>query len=807
MTAATVGRGDEQELFSAVLDRERGLLPELVLQRQAERAAAWQKKLDVLRQLQVPAPAVPFLSGVLAAGEMFPVVRDLVATAQEIEQHVLSVLERSGPVGADHRQTIEHVSWTMASMLLEPKQALEVMKAAPPEMQLFLDTGTRRVAIPLAVGLGKTVSATALALQCHKNLTIDPYLRDPMSRGLLYTTSNVRLLCTFRDGLIAAGIPEDRIGLIYSRGVTCAHPSIAPAHVGHYPILLCTQAMVMAATARDWLPEAEKEIKRAEGKLFVDDVVMYRNRERVTVWDESFSSSLAEGLSRFQLTIANAALGNEPARQQLLAESQVLRGELDSSSLESLASGLAVLAGRLSEAADDVATVLSDKKTKAVRTVVIPDELAEQSRQLHLVGRALCGMANQGLGMALKALAQMTRVGGVEVSVLGEPGSDEAKDQALQLVRPRLVVSDKLRRLIVLDANYEASLLSKLESTVKLATSSAIFGRELEPVRYDRVSIRFYAEPAGRSAMTGKKLDNPKVRARIIREQVQRAAVTPADERCLFVTFTHHKEEGGPNFTAEIIAALRKHFPGWDQQLLIDGKWRPRVEVLTWGEHEGLNEFADCAHLFFVGVMYRPWVSPSAGASLRNQLYVRCGDNQEAFEAVDAKELEMNQAVCALLQALGRGAMRRVVNGQAGRMTAHVPIKEISGRWSGKAPCKGSPAWESLQAWMPGVQMESSSAAPLPTVTEQVMQAAEQVLDQQAPDVVSISSKALTQEMEKLLQQAGLALTRSTQQEALAALLQRNERLHAAGVETWVKPTPTSRSWMRSTAVQRQQVA
>jgi len=149
----------------------------------------------------------------------------------------------------------------MTSVLLEADAALLVAKQAPTGMQLFLDTGVRRIAWPPDVGVCNTLMATSTGVEINEQLELDPYLRHPMSRGLLYAASTTRLLANFKDGLIGMGVPEDRIGIPYSDDVGCRYPSISYGSTAHYPLLLVTQSMLMSCTAREQRRESHRPNK------------------------------------------------------------------------------------------------------------------------------------------------------------------------------------------------------------------------------------------------------------------------------------------------------------------------------------------------------------------------------------------------------------------------------------------------------------------------------------------------------------------------------------------------------------------
>ncbi|MBM5801667.1 MAG: hypothetical protein FJ077_12725 [Cyanobacteria bacterium K_DeepCast_35m_m2_023] len=383
---------------------------------------------------------------------------------------------------------------------------------------------------------------------------------------------------------------------------------------------------------------------------------------------------MAEAASRSQLTFAKGAL-SEPYAQQQIIEKAAERGvSINPQRLEELSSGITELVGDLNELVSTVREQKPDATT--VKTVVIPGVISEHADQLKTIAGLLDDMDNGGIATALESLSDMTKAGGLQVSVLGSgPAASDQDDKTgdrIHIIRPKVVISDRITRLVVLDANYEASLLAQMDPTVRLATGAEVFGRALQPKVYDHLSIRWYADASGRRHGENQGLDNRRIRRRIITEQAQRAALVPPDERCLFVTF--RKRATGPDFTAEIVDALNTYCPSWSQQVVTpDGELKPRIEILTWGAHEGLNEFSDVGHVFVIGVMRRGWVTKDAKASLRSDVFARRRGDQQSIKEVDPNVLITNQVAGALIQALGRGRMRQTINGQAGQMVAHIP--------------------------------------------------------------------------------------------------------------------------------------
>jgi hypothetical protein len=788
------------EELLALWDREVGALPELLEERSALRRSAWEEKRrgSIAQQTDRQKQLEELMGSVLSAGEARPVFRDVLEAAWAIEERALGVLRQRNRLGADHQALVEVMALSMASMLLEPKEALEIAKVAPPGMFLYLDTGVNRIVWPPDVGVCKTVMACSTGKEINTQLLLDPYLRHPMSRGLLYAASNTRLLADFRDALIGMGVQGDRIGILYSKGTECRYPSIARSQTSDYPLLLVTQSMLMGCTARE---QRREPVLR--GQLTISDLLVYRNRDRLCIWDEAFESAIAEAASRFQLTMAKGALSEPMSRQQLIRKAKEQKRQLSAEPLEELAGALAVLIDDI----NNVVAVAEGEKpcTTRVERVVIPSAIGEHADQLATAGKVLEDMNNSGMAAALDSLSEMAKLGGIQVSVLGsgpppEDGKDGRRDR-IHVVTPRIVISDRITRLVVLDANYQASRLAQMDPTLRLATGAETCGRVLQPKRYEDLSIHWYADPSGRRHGENEGLDNKRVRRRVIRDQVERAACVPPTERCLFVTFCTNK--GGPDFQAEIAAELDKCIPTWrDPVLDVSGELRQRIEFLTWGAHVGVNDYADVGHVFVVGVMRRGWVTRDAKASLRSTVFAAGRGEPGALDEVNPSELITDQAASALVQALGRGRMRLTDDGRCGQMTAHIPYKEVAGIFLGKAPCSGSPLWKEMERRLPGVRMQSSSEPPPLSGMEIVASAARQVLEALPPDVEVISSAKLRPLVDPLLPDGGKNISSKVFLNGLGLMNKENaERLAQGAVASaWVKPEPTARSWIRGGA-------
>jgi hypothetical protein len=215
------------------------------------------------------------------------------------------------------------------------------------------------------------------------------------------------------------------------------------------------------------------------------------------------------------------------------------------------------------------------------------------------------------------------------------------------------------------------------------------------------------------------------------------------------------------------------------------------VTVITWGEHVGSNDWRNCKHLFFVGVMRRVWPGDLAGKA-----FAAARGDVRAFQEQKPTMIEANQAAMEIMQAIGRGHARATIDGHAGELTVHLPYKESVGRFKGMAPCPGSPLWQELETMMPGCVLVSESVAPKASGAELVKDAAGKAL--QGVEADQITTKDLKPLVMALLPEQGAGISDQVVFRGLRLLAEANAKKVAAGEPCWVKPTEASRSWVRS---------
>jgi hypothetical protein len=447
---------------------------------------------------------------------------------------------------------------------------------------------------------------------------------------------------------------------------------------------------------------------------------------------------------------------------------------------------VSVLSGIQGPVAKTAKAALEDGMPRTVRLGAIDEPTIERIK-------AVAGWLRQGRSPgpadALEALAEMVSAGGLAVSVL--PGNPQSKDIRHTIVQPKVVISDRLKRLVILDAGYTTNAIAQMDKSVRLASGAQYAGRELMPKLFDRVKVHFYSGNSGRGdARESRGLGDTRTRLKLIRQQVERISQVPLGEASLVVTFS--KRDGdGIDFKAEIEAELDAKCPGWRDDL---GGYQ-RVTVINWGEHVGSNDWRHCRHIFFVGVLRRGWAGDLAGA-----VFAAVRGDVGAYRMANPHLIEANQAAQEIMQAIGRGHARATINGHAGELTVHLPYKESNGRYSGMAPCEGSPLWEDLKQMMPGCVMVSSVTAPKKSGAGLVAEAVSLALAELECDQITTSAlKALAMAR---LPDGGAGISEAVFKAGIKQLAEINAKRAAAGEAVWVKPSPTARSWMKAGAIE-----
>jgi hypothetical protein len=205
----------------------------------------------------------------LKAGDDSTTFAWLMVRGLQIEQRVVAVLERSGPVGEDHKALLRLMAMSLASGLLDEEAMAECHRVCP--MQEWLDAEPRRVAWSAAVGEGKTLTAASFCRAVADLVADDPELKGPMARGALYSCRTHKLLTGMLQALELMGVPRELVGVFH--GTTdAAIPSISREEISLFPILLTTQVQLRNGSARHDRHHGD----RKDSKVTLEELLVFR---------------------------------------------------------------------------------------------------------------------------------------------------------------------------------------------------------------------------------------------------------------------------------------------------------------------------------------------------------------------------------------------------------------------------------------------------------------------------------------------------------------------------------------------------
>jgi len=527
-------------------------------------------------------------------------------------------------VTATSTATADHLANTAFSLLCENLTSYgnvlsEGHKAALLEVnrvysRIALGLSVGRVAVPLDTGMGKTQSVIAFCTALHR--------LSHSGVGVLICQSKVEALCDLKRQLLNLGVPEEAVGLMH----TYKH---GPEGLDASGKLLDGYATLPAThdpSSHQILLVSHQRIRGQKTQQFN----VFRDQPRsLCVWDESLITSDVQYLLLSDLKVAVFGWGVytegqphcEPLRQYLDSCVETLM-----SALGEAKAGHPAVVVELPRLSDDEWKFYSD---------IIKDYRSDEV----LVKTRL----TQFLDMAKKPVRVV-----------------HSQDEGI--VQYTINVPSELDRVVVLDASWHIRKLERLDATISLIDSSSVVeGLKL----YDNVIVRQLFAYSGRNSLA-KEPEAVAWSAKEVAEVIRRDV--PLDQGIVIFTFKAKTKDDPVNrFRADLERS------GVDLEATIetigrDGRVqaRPRVNVLTWGMHEGLNDFSYCQNVILVGVLRQRGINLMASAIGQKD------DLSASVSPTELTEVINGELAHVVFQALGRGSCRMVNNGHAWPMNAWI---------------------------------------------------------------------------------------------------------------------------------------
>lgn len=469
-----------------------------------------------------------------------------------------------------------------------------------------------RWAFSLPTGMGKT---SAIVAWC---CALSRLGYDHISVAV--SASKIEALVELKTAMMARGVPEERIGLLYV-------PNGTP------------YALAPTATNddRQIMLVAHNRVRMKDGH---DAFMTYRSKRRdLLIWDESLLASDAHGVSVRELNGAIGYLegiwrGTEDDGAHLVSWLKAARDRIE----QALAGSSESEAVTLSLPELDDAALLSFRSKLPRQTVVAPvADLLDFSRE------------------ELRALPT------------GEHGA----------VWYQVAVPKEIQNIIILDASYPIRRLVQADTTIhdaeKYLEPIKRIGKRLSQLKsYNDVTLHQLFAGGGRETM---QRDFASITERkAVREVIDVVKAVPEDEAVLIFVFKDRHGEG-INYKSAMLRGLSA--AGIDthvkMEAIVDGKTMmvDRINVATWGQETSLNRWAHCSNVVLCGVLQRSSLDLAAS-------YIGQSDNlREEVSAETVKELARSEVAHVVYQALSRGSCRVMHNGQARPMKGWLVHRDI----------------------------------------------------------------------------------------------------------------------------------
>lgn len=464
-----------------------------------------------------------------------------------------------------------------------------------------------RWAFSLPTGMGKT-SAVVAWCSALVRLGLDHI-------SVAVSASKIEALVELKLAMMARGVAEDRIGLLYvPNGTPYALPPTA------------------ANDDRQIMLVAHNRVRMTEGH---DLFMSYRRKRRdLMIWDESLLASDAHGVSVREL---NGAIGYLEG---------IWRGTEDDGTrlVDWLKSSRDQIEGALSRSKGDVAVTLTLPELDDASLATLRAKLPRQT--------------------VMTPVADLLDFSREELRALptGEHGA----------VWYQVAVPREIQNIIILDASYPIRRLVQVDTTIhdaeKYLDPIKRIGKRLSQLKsYNDVTLHQLFSGGGRetmqrdfSAMTERKA---------VREVVDVVKALPPEEAALIFVFKDRHGEG-INYKSAMLRGLSAAGIDTDATVpaVVDGKpvRLPRINVATWGQETSLNRWAHCSNVILCGVLQRSSLDLAAS-------YIGQSDNlREDVSTTTVKELARSEVAHVVYQALSRGSCRVMHDGQAKPMKGWI---------------------------------------------------------------------------------------------------------------------------------------
>lgn len=476
---------------------------------------------------------------------------------------------------------------------------------------LALGKYTGRKAFGLDTGFGKTELVVAFLTAVHR-LKLDDL-------SVMVCQFKVEALCELKRKLRFEGVPDDKIGLVYSPTAIASEPS-TPAN---------EQRQFQLVTHNRVVDHRCDIIKQNT----------YNDKPRsLVIWDESFLKSEVKNIPTNDLT---KAIDNFATDHKHLESHIGLIAWLRS--CQSLLS------------AEEVSQQVNSEPLEVNLNATDPNTLSRFTDQVdHWKTYGASRKLTEHQKTVLKELLSMAN-SPIRLTVSGT--GENLKGQSV--ISYRVAVPESFTSMVILDASVTIRDLVSMDDTVTIET------RNMVQKQYDSVTIHQLIANGGRESMTNDFGMKAKEDRNIAQEIIAVIKSRPDNES--FIIFTYKPNDGDVNFEQILRSDMSE--ARIDSYSIIDDK--PRFNFLTFGSETSLNGFSYCTNVIMAGVLHlRPEVIDGFIIGQRNDL-------THAQNLEERKRVDVSEKVHRIYQALSRGSCRGVNNGLAFSMNAWIIHRDL----------------------------------------------------------------------------------------------------------------------------------
>ena len=463
-----------------------------------------------------------------------------------------------------------------------------------------------RKAYGLDTGFGKTEMIVALLSAIH-HLKLDHL-------SIMVCQFKIEALCELKRKLMQEGVPEEKIGLVYSPLTTASLPYTKSTDLRQFQLV------------------THNRVKDSRCDIVKQNSYLDKPRSLV-IWDESFLKSQSKSLSLNELSKAVSNFSIDHRHKQ---------------SHEAL---IKWLQSSLSKLSNEEGLQQINNKPLELTLVEMDDEVLTSYTNLLDLWRTF-GSSKAHTNWQRELLKELLSMANspIRLTMGGTVGSQ--KGQAV--VSYEVTVPASFTNMVILDASVTIRELASMDTSVKVVEANMI------QKDYSSVNIHQLFNNGGRDSLTKDFAKETLVERRTSQEVIAVIKSKPTEP---FLIFTYKTNGDGVNFESILRADMAS--VGIDSLALVeDGK--PRFQFLTHGNETSLNGLSYCTNVIMVGVLHLK-------ADTIDGMIIGQQDNLTHEQDLDeARRVDVSEKVHKIYQALSRGSCRSVNDGKALPMTAYL---------------------------------------------------------------------------------------------------------------------------------------